>query len=202
MRLEVKLAVKKEWIAASFAIVAVIVLGSHRARKLFPSDTTPDGAYLRIALALSRNNPKDCFAYLERDAQWASYTTINARKEASELIARTYPDVEKRAQLPMAEADGKLLDGADYFAKVAIERNWVGRLRKDLSGVESVETDGERATVLTKRGTRYPFRRRENGIWGLTIFTVDLLADAERATRDLAVVKAAAADYARVGTVH
>jgi hypothetical protein len=38
---------------------------------------------------------------------------------------------------------------------------------------------------------------RDNGIWGLTIFTADLLAEAERATRDLAVVEKAAADYDR-----
>ncbi len=191
-------AVKKGWIGLASVVVAIVVIGSRLARKSFPPDTTPDGGYLRIALALSRNEPKDCFAYLERDAQWAAYTTIGARKEASQLIARTYPEAEKKVQLLRYEADGKLLDGADYFAKMAVERNWVGRLRKDLSGVERVEIDGERATVITKRGTRYPFRRRENGIWGLTIFTVDLLAEAERATRDLTVVKQAAADYERV----
>jgi hypothetical protein len=61
-----------------------------------------------------------------------------------------------------------------------------------------VDTEGDRASVVTAQGTRYPFRRRENGIWGLTIFTAELLADAEKATRDLAVVSAAADDYDRV----
>ncbi len=188
----------KAILAVGLVVVGILVVGSRLARKSFPPDTTPDGAYLRIALALSRNAPKDCFAYLERDAQWASYTTISARKETAALIARSYPELEKKAQLARYEADGKLPDGSDFFAKVAIERNWVGRLRKDLSGVDRVEVDGERATVITKRGTRYSFRRRDNGIWGLTIFTVDLLADAERATRDLTLVKQAAADYERV----
>lgn len=186
------------WLAVGLAIIGLLAIASRFARKPFPPDTTPDGAYLRIALSLSRNAPKDCFAYLERDAQWASYTTIAARKESAGLISRTYPEAEKLAQLSRFESDGKLPDGSDFFAKVALERNWVGRLRKDLSGIERVEIDGERATVITKRGTRYPFRRRENGIWGLTIFTVELLADAERATRDLALVKQAASDYERV----
>jgi hypothetical protein len=68
--------------------------------------------------------------------------------------------------------------------------------------VARVEIDGERASVTTARGTRYPFRRRENGIWGLTIFTADLLAESERAARDLAVVNAAADDYDRAARAH
>lgn len=58
-----------------------------------------------------------------------------------------------------------------------------------------MDVKGERATVVTGRGTRYAFRRRENGIWGLTLFTAELQAEAERATRDLEVVDRAARDY-------
>jgi hypothetical protein len=60
-----------------------------------------------------------------------------------------------------------------------------------------VEIEGERASVVTAQGTRWPFRRRENGIWGLTVFTAELVTEAEKATRDLEVVTAAAADYDR-----
>ncbi len=58
-----------------------------------------------------------------------------------------------------------------------------------------METSGERATIETARGTRYGFRRRPNGIWGLTLFTAELLAEAERAARDAEVVDKAAGDY-------
>jgi hypothetical protein len=61
-----------------------------------------------------------------------------------------------------------------------------------------VDAASERATVVTARGTRWPFRRRDNGIWGITIFTAELVAEAEKATRDLAVVESAAADYDRL----
>ena len=71
------------------------------------------------------------------------------------------------------------------------------RLRRDMSGIAKVETDGERATVETVRGTRYPFRRRDNGIWGLTLFTPVLVAQAERAARDAGRVEQGAADYRR-----
>ena len=64
---------------------------------------------------------------------------------------------------------------------------WPARARP--LGRGSVDIQGERATVVTGRGTRYPFRRRENGIWGLTLFTAELAAEAERASRDLEVVE-------------
>jgi hypothetical protein len=70
-------------------------------------------------------------------------------------------------------------------------------LRRDLSGVANVEIAGERASVVTSHGTRYPFRRRDNGIWGLTIFTADLGAEADRASRDFDMVSRAADDYDR-----
>ena len=73
------------------------------------------------------------------------------------------------------------------------------RLRRDLSAVASVETAGDRATVATARGTRYALRRRANGMWGLTMFTAPLVAEAERAARDLDVVEASAVDFERGG---
>jgi len=80
---------------------------------------------------------------------------------------------------------------------MADHRGWAGKLRRDLSGVAKLEIVGGRATIETARGTRYGLRRRENGIWGLTLFTADLLAEAERAARDADVVEKAAADYDR-----
>ena len=88
-------------------------------------------------------------------------------------------------------------DGPETFARVAEHRGWIGRLRRDLSGVAKVEIEGERASLVTARGTRYPFRRRDNGIWGLTLFTADLVAESERAARDFALVTQAADDYDR-----
>ena len=77
------------------------------------------------------------------------------------------------------------------------KRGWITRLRRDVSGIGKVESAGDRATIETARGTRYPFRRRENGIWGLSMFTAELVAEAERAARDWDVVEKAALDYER-----
>jgi hypothetical protein len=163
----------------------------------FPSDRTPEGAYLRVTIAVNRGRPQDFFAYLETRAQHGAYTIRDFRKKARDLILQTYPEPERSelARKYAEEADAP--DGADIFALYAKRYGWMTRLRRDLSGIKRVETSGDRATVETARGTRYPFRRRENGIWGLTLFTPVLDAEAERAARDFSIIEKAARDYAR-----
>jgi hypothetical protein len=182
------------WLAiAAFAFVAAgsVVL----ARRPFPPDTTPAGAYARIALAIANGQPRDAFAYLETPAQWAAFTIRDLRKAACERVRASYPPAEAAPLLDAWRDEAGAPDGPDEFALFAKRRRWVERLERDLSGVASVDVQGERATVVTARGTRYSFRRRDNGIWGLTMFTADLQAEAERAARDCDVVERTAADY-------
>jgi hypothetical protein len=167
------------------------------ARRPFPSETTPEGAYTRIAFAVAERRPRDAFAYLETESQWASYTVRDMRRKACDRVRASYPAEDRARLLDAWQEEADAPDGADVFALTAARRGWVARLERDLSGVARVEIAGERATVVTARGTRYPFRRRENGIWGLTLFTAELSAAAERAARDLDVVEHAAADYDR-----
>jgi hypothetical protein len=163
----------------------------------FPSDHTPEGAYMRIAKSITDGHEREMFAYLETEAQWASYTIRDMRKAAYERVQKSYPEPERTALISAYRAHAEAPDGSDLFALMSQERGFSRRLRKDLSGVANVETAGDRASVVTARGTRYPFRRRENGIWGLTVFTAELLAEANRASRDLDMVNRAADDYDR-----
>lgn len=180
-------------LALGAAVVARVVY----AYASFPSDRTPEGAYLRVAIAVNRGRAEDFFAYTETRAQHAAYTIRDFRKKARERVLSGYPEPERSrlAQAYAAEADAP--DGADVFALYAQRNGWMSRLRRDLSGIKRVEVSGDRATVETAHGTRYPFRRRENGIWGLTLFTPILDAEAERAARDFSVIDKAAEDYAR-----
>ena len=164
----------------------------------FPSDRTPEGAYLRVAIAVNQGKPEAFFAYTETRAQHAAYTIRDFRKKSRERVLAAYPEPERTrlAREYAAEADAP--DGADVFALYAKRYGWMARLRRDLSGVKKVEVAEDRATVETAHGTRYPFRRRENGIWGLTLFTPILDAEAERAARDHSVIEKAAADYQRL----
>ena len=150
----------------------------------FPPDTTPEGAYLRIAFNISEGNPRACFAYLEDRAQHAAYSILDYRRKASDRIAAAYPEPERSRLLEAYRAHATAEDGADVWLDMATKQGFIARLRRDLSGVAKVEVTGERATIETARGTRYPFRRRENGIWGLAMFTAELTAEAERAARD------------------
>ena len=163
----------------------------------FPSDRSPDGAYLRVVIAVNRGRPEDFFAYTETRAQHAAYTIRDYRKKARERVLAAYPEPERSRLSREYEAEANAADGADVFALYAKRQGWIARLRRDLSGVKKIEIAGERATVETVHGTRYPMRRRENGIWGLTQFTPLLDAEAERAARDYAVIDKAAADYQR-----
>ncbi len=177
-------------------VVAALVLGVQHLR--FPSDRTPEGAYYRVAIAVNRGDPAQFFAYLETPAQHACYTIRDYRKKARARVLAAYPEPERTAMAARHEAEANAPDGSDVFSLYARRLGWMNRLRGDLSGIRKVEMRGERATVETVRGTRYPFRRRpENGIWGLTLFTAALAEEAERAARDYQLIERAALDYER-----
>ncbi|MBI3200400.1 MAG: hypothetical protein HYZ29_02585 [Myxococcales bacterium] len=164
----------------------------------FPSDRTPEGAYLRIIKAVHEGRAEAFFAYTETEAQHACFTIRTYRRQARDKVLEAYPEPE-RTRLSEAWADEALAaDGADVFALQARRHAWVDRLRRDLSGIARVEVVGDRATIQTVKGTRYPFRKRDNGIWGLTLFTAALGAEAEKAARDAAQIEKNAADYLRV----
>ena len=177
--------------------VAVVVAFVLRSRAAFPKETTPEGAYARIAVAIAGGRPRDCFAYLETQAQWASYTIRDYRSKAAGRIAQAYPEPDKTTMLASYRREAEAADGDDVWLALAESRGWIARLRKDLSGIQRVEVIGERATIETARGTRYAFRLRDNGIWGLTMFTAELVAEAEKASRDFEIVQRAADDYER-----
>lgn len=166
-------------------------------RSPYPPDDTPEGAYLRLAKAVTEDHPEDCFPYLETAAQHAAFTAQGYRARARARVLESYPEPERTRLAAELEAPALAAGGPGLFALEARRRGLLGLLRRDLSGVARVERAGERATVETARGTRYAFRRRENGIWGLTLFTAVLLAEAERAARDAGRIEAAAADYDR-----
>jgi hypothetical protein len=178
-------------------LAALVIARVVYAYATFPSDRSPEGAYLRVVIAVNRGKPEDFFAYTETRAQHAAYTIRDFRKKARERILAAYPEPERTRLAREYEAEANAPDGADVFALYAKRQGWIARLRRDLSGIKKVEIVGERATVKTAHGTRYPMRRRDNGIWGLTQFTPLLDAEAERAARDFAVIDKAAADYQR-----
>ncbi len=188
---------RRRLLAGVGGFVVVAGLAALALRRPFPSDHTPEGAWLRIALAIHKQRLEDAFAYLETEAQWASFSIGKSHAKALSLAA-SFPVDEQAAIRERYTRFGSHPDGPEVFAAFGKDHHFETRLKKDLSGVGHVEIDGERATVVTARGTRHPFRRRENGIWGLTIFTGELLAESRRAARDLEALEKSAADFARL----
>jgi hypothetical protein len=185
-------------LAIAAALLLSLVGGSWAvSHRPFPPDKSPEGAYARIAFAVAERRTRDVFPYLETEAQWASFTVRDMRRKACERVRATYPPAEAAPLLTAWLEEAEAPDGPDLFALLAERRGWIPRLERDLSGVARAEVVGERATVVTARGTRYAFRRGDNGIWGLTLFTAELTTEAERAARDLEVVERSAADYER-----
>src|SRR5450432_616764 len=178
-------------------IGASLLLAFVWAKLSFPSDRTPQGAYLRVVIAVNRGRAQDFFAYTETRAQHACYTIRDYRKKTRERVLSSFPEPERTRLAGQYAEEAAAADGANVLALYAKRNGWLNRLRKDMSGIAKVEIQGERATVETARGTRYPFRRRDNGIWGLTLFTATLSAEAEKAARDLDLIDKAATDYER-----
>jgi hypothetical protein len=179
------------------AALALALAGGGYALFRFPPNSTPEGAYMRIAYAISRGDVRVCFSYLEDRAQHAAYSIRDYRRRASERIEGSYPEPERSRLLESYRVHATAEDGADVWVDLAQRRAWIARLRRDLSGIAKIEHAGDRATIETAHGTRYPFRRRDNGMWGLTLFTPDLVAESEKAARDFDVVERAAQDYDR-----
>ncbi len=176
-------------------IGSAVLLAVVHAHLSFPSDHTPEGAYLRVVIAVNRGRPQDFFAYTETRAQHACYTIRDYRKQTRARVLASFPEPDRSRLSAQYAEDAAAADGADILALYAKRNGWMNRLRKDMSGIASVDIQGERATVQTARGTRYPFRVRENGIWGLTLFTAALSSEAEKAARDLDMIGKAANDY-------
>ncbi len=185
---------------AIFAAATVLLSGPLYMLLRPPPDTTPEGAYMRIASAISGGDSRDAFAYLEEEAQHAAFSIGDYAKKVTAAIRKGYPASEQARALEPYLAFEKHSDGPDVWAKLATDRGWLTRLRRDLSGVVKVEFAGDRASLTTARGTRYPFRRRPNGIWGMTLFTAELSEEAKRLARHAAAIEAHANDFKRAGT--
>ncbi len=182
----------------ALAFCLVIALGTalvtHRP---FPPDATPEGAYARIALALSNGRPKDAFAYLETDAQWAGY--LDPRRSETGRRAREGKlpgDRTGSVARGVAQRGGRA--GRRRCVRSSGQTPWVDRAARE--GLVGRDSDGNTGRPRDHRNRAKhallvsPTRQRH---LGADPFTAELQAEAERAARDLDVVERAADDYDR-----
>src|SRR3954470_20742662 len=115
------------------------------AKLSFPSDRTPQGAYLRVVIAVNRGRAQDFFAYTETRAQHACYTIRDYRKRARDRVLSAFPEPERSRLATQYAAEAAAPDGADVLAIYAKQNGWMNALRKDMSGIARVNIQGERA---------------------------------------------------------
>lgn len=181
---------RRAWFWLAICGLAIVL-----AWAFYPNDKTPKGSYYRVMAAVNRGQAAAVFPYLETHAQHAAFTIGNYTRQSRDVVLAAYPEPEKSRELERLSPVADVEPGPGVFAWYAERYGWMDRLRRDLSGVKSIEIDGERATIETVKGTRYPFRRRDTGMWGLTLFTARLVDDGQKAARDHSQVEAAASDY-------
>src|SRR5450755_3378360 len=109
------------------------------AKVSFPSDRTPQGAYLRIGIAVNRGHPQDFFAYTETRAQHACYTIRDYRKKTRDRVLASFPEPERSKLAASYAEEAAAPDGADEFVIYARRNGWMNRLRRDLSGISKIE---------------------------------------------------------------
>ena len=95
----------------------------------FPPDTTPEGAYLRVAASITRGDTRVVFSYLEDDAQHAAFTIRDYRKRASERATKSFPEPERSRLTGEWRALAEAPDGSDVWQVMADRRGWIARLR-------------------------------------------------------------------------
>jgi hypothetical protein len=184
------------WLLWTLAFLGLLIgSGLTWSNLTYPSDRTARGAYLRIAQAVIRDRPEEFFAYTDEEAQHACYSLLEYRKKAEKRILAAYPQEKQALALQPFAPVLKLTRAEEVLAYYARREGWLSQLRRDLSAVSQVEATGPRATVITVLGTRYAFRRRPGGIYGLTAFTPFLHEEAERAARDFVLIDRTASDY-------
>ena len=95
----------------------------------YPSDRTPEGAYLRVMSAVNRASAKKMFPYIETAAQHASYTIGEYRKKARARVLAAYPEPERTRVAATYAAEASAEDGSDIFELFARKEGWLQQLR-------------------------------------------------------------------------
>ena len=185
------------------AVFAAIWVGTYAiGHRPFPAETTPEGAYARVALSVEERRYKDIFPYLETEAQWAAYTIRDTRKKACRTVRASYVAGERERLLAEWREDAEARSTErTFFAIVARQRVGGGwRVSSETSPVARRASTSKESVRHGRHRAGHPVpvsTTRTMGSGGLTMFTaVELQADAERASRDLEeVVQRAADDY-------
>ncbi|HVZ71597.1 MAG TPA: hypothetical protein VHJ20_04405 [Polyangia bacterium] len=182
-------------VAVALAAVSMVAFaGCHRRPK------TPEDAYRRFTEAVTAQDGRALFDALDQKTRWDWMSIQKYHREAYDIVLSTFPDGEREREAKRFEAGATATSAREMFrAHVA------GGLAVyvPLAVADArIETDpsGTTAAAVLVSGARVPLARGDDGSWGFA----GLASQAEdikvRASHDLEVVRASAADYERAAT--
>ena len=163
----------------------------------------PAGAFALLVEALKE---RSCPKLLER-LDRATLTEVTAIHQASratlELIQNRYPEKQRQTELRNLEILAHVRGSSDvpsFFiswcgSEFPLER--VGA--SDLAGAKArsveIAPDGEQATVTSRAGDKFLFRKNPNGTWGTSWLFEDYRKVAEASNRNLGLVRERAKSF-------
>ena len=98
-------------------LASALLLAFVWAHVSFPSDRTPEGAYLRVVIAVNRGRAQDFFAYTETRAQHACYTIRDYRKKTRERVLQSEDAEDVRTEVRRVIDEGAA--GGGYAIRTA-----------------------------------------------------------------------------------
>jgi hypothetical protein len=163
---------------------------------------TPDEAYRRFSDAVTAGDGAALFDALDQKTRWSWMTIQKAHREAYDIVLSNYPEGPERDREARRFEPGATATSARelFHAQVApAVLPGLAPLASTDAHVESGPEDGRAAAVLSS-GVRVPLARGDDGSWGFSGLGKDATDQETRASHDLDVVRASAADYERAAT--
>lgn len=162
-----------------------------------PDPRTLEGATAYAAQAIEEDDRTRLFKVIDARARHAMISIVTDRQRARAVIERSYP-AEERAPAIAALGDAATVpDAAALFAR-RCDAACIAEIRDSLGAPVEQRVEGRVTIVRTTRERELRwYRKTDSDWWGLEWRTEALVAERDRANRDLAAIEENASTYDR-----
>ena len=153
-----------------------------------------DGALTRAAAALAQRDTAGLFRVIDQRARHALASIADSRRQAAELIRKTYPAASRDQALREIGDAANAKDAADLF-RLRCDAACLDRLSEQVGAPVETRKDGAEIVVKTARGAELRMFRGSDTWYGIVWNTEALRRERDRAAAELDQVKSNAALY-------